>query len=370
MSTARPPSRIAVIGAGVSGAACAGALQKCGVQVTVFDKSRGVGGRMATRRVAWTGVDGKQRFSDFDHGAQHFSAQRPRFRAALQRAEQAGCVAPWHACVHSATPGLTGRRSHVAVPTMPALARHLMERVPVRLERPVMRLQRDADGWQVVLSGGDIAGPFDQVVLAMPPAQAAVLLAGHQDAWADALSGVEMLPCWTLMAVTDEVDWPWDAAEPPRGPLAWVARNDRKPQRRAVPGYACWVAHATAEWSQQHVDAEPQAVTALLKSALAQVLPRQQAGAVLAWHHTSAHRWRYAVPLRAAPGQHDYFWWDAALGLAVCGDFLAGGQVEGAWQSGDELADTLVAALESTEGDDAETAVLPGTVDLANPVVV
>jgi renalase len=368
MSTARPPSRIAVIGAGVAGAACAGALQRCGINVTVFDKSRGIGGRMATRRVAWTSADGTQRVSEFDHGAQQFSARRPRFRAMLQRAERAGCVALWHACLHSATPGLTAQRCHVAVPGMPALARHLLEGVPLRLERPVLRLQRGDGGWQVVLSGGEVAGPFEQVVLAMPPAQAALLLAGHHDTWVDALCGIEMLPCWTLMAVTDEVDWPWDAAEPPRGPLAWVTRNDRKPMRHALPGHACWVAQATAEWSGQHIDAEPQAVTAMLQSALTRVLPRPPAGLPLGWHHASAHRWRYAVPARGTADGRD-FWWDAALGLALCGDFLSGGQVEAAWQSGDELADAMAAGLESLEESGAR-ATPPRGVDTADHMVV
>jgi predicted NAD/FAD-dependent oxidoreductase len=354
----RPRVRIAVIGAGIAGAACAGALQRCGVDVTVFDKSRGIGGRMSTRRVVWAGQDGTERTSEFDHGAQHFTAPWPRFRAMLQRAERAGCVAPWQANLHSSTPGVTGLRSHVAVPNMPALARHLLDGVPLRLERAVQRLQRGDDGWQVVLAGGDVAGPYHQVVLAMPPAQAAVLLAGHHDGWADALSGVEMLPCWTLMAVTDELDWPWDAAEPPRGPLAWIARNDRKPGRTTTPGYASWVAQATPAWSRDHADAEPRVVATLLQSALARLLPRQRAGAPLAWHHTGVHRWRYAVPASGPANERDErdFWWDAELGLGVCGDFLSGGRVEGAWRSGDELADTLAAWLEQAEDETEDEA--------------
>jgi predicted NAD/FAD-dependent oxidoreductase len=357
MPSHRQPLRVAVIGAGIAGAACAGALQRCGIDVTVFDKSRGVGGRMATRRVTWAGADGVGHSSEFDHGAQHFTARGPRFRGVLQRAERAGCVAPWQACLHSATPGLTGLHSHVAVPNMPALARHLLDGVPLRLERQVQRLQRDGDGWQVVLTGGDVAGPFQQVVLAMPPAQAAVLLAGHRDDWADELAGIDMLPCWTLMAVSDDVDWPWDAAEPNRGPLAWVVRNDRKPGRAAVPGHATWVAHASPDWSRQHVDAEPRAVTALLQAALAKLLPRQRGGGPRAWHHASVHRWRYAAPLNTAPGEREFLW-DAALGLGVCGDFLAGGHVEGAWRSGDELADTVAVWLETLEDGAAPAAPL------------
>ena len=71
------------------------------------------------------------------------------------------------------------------------------------------------------------------VALALPPAQASALLVPHHGEWSQALAALRMDPCWTLMAVSDEVDWPWDAAEPSKGPLAWVLRNDRKPGRSA-----------------------------------------------------------------------------------------------------------------------------------------
>ena len=62
--------------------------------------------------------------------------------------------------------------------------------------------------------------------------------------------------------------------------------------------------------------------------------------------HSAVHRWRYAVPTAAAPDRREC-WWDAPRGLGVCGDFLAGGNVEAAWRSGDELACTVAAALEA-----------------------
>jgi predicted NAD/FAD-dependent oxidoreductase len=151
-----------------------------------------------------------------------------------------------------------------------------------------------------------------------------------------------MQPCWTLMAVTDDVDWPWDAAEPARGPLAWVVRNDRKPGRSAPPGCATWVAQATAAWSAARLEQDALTVAEELRSALKRLLP---AGHRLRWHHSSVHRWRYAAPAEP-PRAEAPCWWDAALGLGVCGDFLAGHDVEAAWRSGDELADEMIAATE------------------------
>lgn len=347
MTPERSEPTIAIVGAGLAGAACAASLARNGMAVTVFDKSRGVGGRMATRRLRWSPEPGEgdvpELQAEVDHGAPCFSAVHPRFRSAMQRAASAGVVVPWQPRVHG-TWSATGARSFVPVPTMTALSRHLLAGVTLQLDQAVQRLHRSHDGWHLVLADGGQAGPFDQVVLAMPPAQAAVLLAGHHDAWADALAEVRMQPCWTLMAVTDEVDWPWDAAEPDRGPLAWVARNDRKPGRTAPSGCATWVAQATAAWSAAHLEEDPQVVAAALRSALQQQLP---AAHPVRWHTSVVHRWRYAVPV--APGsdasalpQPEYRW-DADRGLGVCGDHLAGGGVEAAWRSGDELADAVVA---------------------------
>jgi hypothetical protein len=346
MSKPQYSSRVAVVGAGIAGAACAASLQQGGVSVTLFDKSRGVGGRLATRRAAWTGDDGGATEVEFDHGAQLIETRQPRFGAMLARAATAGVVAPWRHRVHARWPAAAVRDGWVPTPGMPALARHLAREVPVRLEQPVQRLHRTRHGWQLVLAGGEVAGPYDQVVLALPPGQAALLLAGHRDRWADALAAVPMAPCWTLMAATDDVDWPWDAAEPDDGPLAWVARNDRKPGRTVPHGVATWVAQATPAWSAAHLEADPAVVAQALRDALQALLPAQDPGApVPRWLHASVHRWRHAAPvLRSVDGRE--CWWDADLGLGVCGDYFNGGNVEAAWRSGDELADTVVAWLE------------------------
>ncbi len=345
MSTSTPLRRAAVIGAGIAGATCASSLHAAGWGVSVFDKSRGVGGRMATRRASFAGADGQPVQAEFDHGAQHLAPSHPRFRAAMRRAQAAGVLAAWQPRVHAAWPAPRQREVLVPLPQMPALARHLLGAVPVQVDTQVQRLHRAADGWHVVAVDGRSSGPFDQVVLAMPPAQAAVLLAGHHDDWADALAAVRMEPCWTLMAATQDLDWPWDACEPARGPLAWVARQDRKPGRRPLPGCALWVAHASPAWSAAHHDAAPETVQQHLSQALAALLP---AGTQPQWLHRAVQRWRYAAPA-ATGGEGAECWWDSQRGLGVCGDFVGrsdSGGVEAAWRSGDELADTLLAALD------------------------
>ena len=341
--------QVAVIGAGIAGAACAAGLHRAGSHVTMFEKAMAVGGRMATRRVGWTDADGAEQSVTFDYGAHGVAPVRPRFKAVMARAALAGCVGEWNPRVHTAWPEVVGP-CLVASSEPLTLCDHLLADAAVHLDCTVRRLQRDIDGrWYVAADGLPLAGPFDQVAITVPPAQAALLVAGHQDVWADALMAKRMDACWILMAVTDDVDWPWDAAEPQHGPLAWVLRNDRMPGRTVPAGLAMWTAHATAEWSEAHLNQQPQAVKAELKSALRAQLPGAgHGGRPVRWHHAEVHRWRQAGPALECDDSFDTdaCWWDGSLGLGVGGDYLAGGGVEAAWHSGDELADGMAFSSE------------------------
>ncbi len=336
------PPRIAVIGAGIAGSACAAGLLRVGFDVTVFDKSRGVGGRLATRHVQWSDGDGIARSAAFDHGCPHFTVTRPRFGAVVERAVAVGVATRWQQRVHADFPAARMRDVVVPAPNMPAFCRHLLNGVPLRLGHAVTGLQRRPDGWMLQLADEPPEGPFAQVVLAIPAGQAAVLLTGHRDDWADALGTAPMSPCWTLMAVTDDLDWPWDAAQISRGELAWVERNDRAPGRGSAGGVP-WVAHATPAWSLAHLEDDPARVGELLCAALGRSLT---SGPAPRWHYVGVHRWRHAQCVPPARGNAEH-WWATSTGLGVCGDAFGDGSVEAAWCSGDGLASALMASRDT-----------------------
>jgi len=357
--SSKAPGRVAVVGAGVAGAACAAALARAGHRVTVFDKARGPGGRMSTRR----GQHPDGQATAFDHGAQYFTARDAGFQAVVQQGVQGGWVAPWAFAEAGLAggAGLPDEPRYVAVPGMPELARRLIDTASAQAAHPietawpwhVAGLQRSEQGWRLQRLASEPGEPeawfeatFDHVVLAMPPEQAAVLLAPHRADWAEQAASVPMWPCWTLMALSEPVAWPFDAMRPastqPDHPLGWLARNDRKPGRPVHPGLQAWVAQATPAWSAQHLELTPEQVTPLLHQALfgALGLPEGQHSVVA---HSAVHRWRYAQPARDAGGTSSQApWWDAALSLGVCGDFLGGGRVEAAWLSGQQLAQAML----------------------------
>lgn len=346
--SARPPSggaatgRVAIVGAGLSGLSCGRALLEAGVAPQLFEKSRGVAGRMSTRR-----GEGWQ----CDHGAQYFTARDPAFRAEVGRWLDAGVAQRWQPRLRAFGPGAAVRvpdeslERFVGVPGMTAPARRLAEGLPVETSRTVDALAREAGFWRLrCAERGWIDERFEAVLLAIPAPQAAALLAAPvvQGLEVPAVAGLaavartaRMRACWALMLrYRAPLALDFDAAFVNDGPLRWVARDAGKPGRA---GPETWLLHAEAQWSEAHVDEPPERVAPLLVDAF-----RRLGGAAPAeW---TAHRWRYADT--AAPLETGCAW-DAGAGLGLCGDWLAGGKVEGAWTSGRALARAVLDTLDA-----------------------
>ncbi|MCC4606045.1 NAD(P)/FAD-dependent oxidoreductase [Xanthomonas campestris] len=324
MMPPRRPTRVAVIGAGLAGLACADALQKTGVDVTVYESADAVGGRLHTR----TGPGWQ-----CDDGAQYFTARDPGFAALVERWMADGVAARWPARVAS-WDGATRRHSQsaltrfVGTPEMAAPARALAASLDVHTRASVHALERSSAGWVVNLGAATAAATqtVDAVLLAVPAPDAATLLADRAPALLHVARNARMLPAWAVvLRFAAPIDPGYDALFVNAGPLRWVARDSSKPARA---GAETWLLHATATWSQAHGDATPaQVIASLLPELAALGLPPPLA--------CDAYRW---VAASTDPPLQTGSVWDASLGLGLCGDWLAGGKVEGAWLSGTALA--------------------------------
>jgi predicted NAD/FAD-dependent oxidoreductase len=343
MKSSPPGPRVAVIGAGIAGASCARTLASSGCTVHVVDKSRGPGGRLATRRLEWLDTQGRRRTASFDHGAPGFTVSDAGFRQFLADSAPPDSLVPWQPTLAPGSRPLDdGGPLFPPQPDMPSLCRGLLRDIETTWAFGVDRLLQHPRGWQMEAAGTPLPGHFDAVVLATPPAQTAPLLAPHRSDWAQRAALALMQPCWTLMGVSH---WPaadrrWDVARPEQGPLAWVMRSDVRPGREPAAGATSWVVHARAGWSRQHLEHAADDVQARMQAALQDWL-----GEPIEWQHAVVHRWRYASPPSAGPAPAQPCWWDGARGLGACGDFLGRTGVEGAWQSAQALCGTLLREL-------------------------
>ena len=167
---------------------------------------------------------------------------------------------------------------------------------------------------------------YSAVLLAVPAPQAVPLLAPVSPAGAAIAASARMRGSWAVMLrYASPVALPLEGAFINTGPLRWVARDSSKPGRT---GQETWLLHASPEWSEAHIEDSAEAVTTALLAAFAAL----GGPAPLA---ATAHRWRYAD---TEPALTQGSWWDAQMRLGLCGDWLHGGKVEGAWLSGRALA--------------------------------
>lgn len=306
---------VAIIGAGLAGLACADALVAAGHRVTLFDKARGPGGRMSTRRIATPLGE-----ASFDHGAQYFTARDPAFRAQVARWREQGVAAPWPEA---------GAEAWVGVPAMNAPVRQMASAHEVHWSARVDRLARGASGW--LLHGDGVPDQaFGLVVVAIPAEQAAALLEPWDTTMAQQAAATVSAPCWTTMlALAEPLPTPIKTLRD-RGAIGWAALNSSKPGRS---GTETWVVQASPDWSRAHLEADSDWVTQTLVAALADAL-----GVEIAEPATAvSHRWRYARSGALEAG----FLHNAANDLAVCGDWLIGPRVESAWCSGTLLGQHL-----------------------------
>jgi predicted NAD/FAD-dependent oxidoreductase len=320
-------TKIAVIGAGLAGLTLARQLQGL-ADVTVLEKSRGLGGRMAERR------RGDYRF---DHGAQYFTARDPAFLALTDEMMRLGAAALWPVEIDDHRPGApaSSEARYVGAPGMNGLARKLGRDLDVTLETEVSTIQRDDRRWLLIDKTGASSGTFDWVISAAPAPQSARLMPSEFSAAAQ-LAQVRMSGCFTLMIGLDRA--PRLNAEAIRAHhpvVGWIALNSSKPGRKGPP---CLVVHSRNDWADAHMEDDRDWIAGQLLAGVKELTGEDVS---VAPHH-DLHRWRYAnveTPLGAP------FLMDAQLGLAAAGDWCLGGRVECAFQSASRLSRAIATQL-------------------------
>ena len=339
-ATSNTPLRAAIIGAGISGLRAAEVLEGSGAwSVHAFDKARGVGGRTSLRRADPYA---------FDHGAQYFTARDAGFRARVEKWLASGIVAPFSGPLASIpregqvefrdAAAAAPPERFVGVPAMNAMAKSMADGLQMTKKARVASLEKEPDGapgrWALRFMDGHIEHGFDAVLVTTPAAQAVPLVAASEEL-RSAAEAVTMSPCWAAMvAFTERYDVPFDGAFIDEGPLSWACRNSSKVGR---PEGDAWVLHATPEWTTEHLESSPEDAASELVEALGKAAGTAPPAAV----HQSAHRWMYSG---AQPPREDGALFDAELNLGLAGDWLNGSKVQGAWLSGQALAERILGA--------------------------
>jgi predicted NAD/FAD-dependent oxidoreductase len=312
---------ILIVGAGMAGLSAACELTVEGLRVCVVDKGRGVGGRLATRRI----VDAR-----LDHGAQFMTTRDPRFSATVQCWHAEGVVTEWfrsqenEGAGHARWRGMSG---------MTDIAKHMAEGLDVRLSCAVTRVGF-ADGcWAVDFKHGARLTASAVILTPPVPQSLALLEAGGVELASDhraTLDGMTYDRCLAVMAILDGssgIDFPgW--FRPDCGLVDWVADN----QVKGISTVPALTIHASADYSLENWDRDRHACAEQL---LAAVRPR----VCVPVNQFQVHGWRYSKPRRIVPRQCLVLRESPPLVLA--GDAFGGARVEGAALSGWAAASAL-----------------------------
>lgn len=320
---------VLVIGSGVSGLQAARTLSASGAHVRVLEKSRGLGGRAATRRLHGTRVD---------HGAQYLTARDTRFEAQLQTWQDEGSVQVWDGPLMTLTPqGLVDRPSthprFIFPEGMNTLGKLLAEGLDVVRSARVEKMTRSRSSWHLTLEDGSVQeAPY--VLLSLPTPQA-LALAGDviDEATYKALAAVIFEPCLALIAGYDDAPPEWQGVfvEDETSPLGWIACDSNK--RTSATSETVFTLHATPSVSREFLETPDAALPSMLAV-------MQELGFVSP-NWTTMHRWRYAKVSRPHP---EPFIEDGGT-LYFCGDWCGGDKLEAAYLSGLAAGSALAKCL-------------------------
>ncbi len=338
------PVEIVIIGAGVAGITCARELQSVGIKgITIFEKSRGVGGRLTTRRMFDTCVD---------RGTCYISPKGAQFRDLFDRLIAANIVEPWTNITHTLTaddnifPDLDIYPRYVAPGGMNQIAKYLAKDLDVKFGHKAIAIQPDRNLWRLTIEGNDEPIFARTVILAIPAPQAVDLLSPLADIlpieFLNTLRGVDFYPSIAVAAgYTMAQLAEWESVYPDvksvsciEDPiLGWLGVDSSKRQQSAPPVF---VIQSAANFVAEYPNPEDMlsASRVMLERAAERFLP---------WFRDclwqEPHLWRYAFP--KSPLVDTYLSLDLPAPLYCTGDWCGGRKVEDAYLSGLAVAKTI-----------------------------
>ncbi len=332
---------VLIIGTGMAATALASKLAGK-ARVTLIEKSRGFGGRMATRR--------RESF-EFDHGAQFFTARSTEFKQFLAQPVERDAIQEWQPRLTTLEAGREPYKREwfephfVATPSMNSLCKESLKavenHVDIILGCEVGSIEKIDTGnascrWRVfgkqLDSTQEVLGEFDWVLSAAPSAQTEALFTNTAFNHLDRLRDAVHLPCFSLMLGFDaSPKLNFDLATVKESSVALIVANASKPGRAASHSL---LVHSDNHWARKNFEGDRAEIQQQLIDETCSLLNLDAASIV----HTDLHGWRYA---KTEIATEEDFLLDDARQLAACGDWCLGGRIEDAFLSGHRLGTTL-----------------------------
>ncbi len=311
-----------IIGAGVAGLTAAHHLYKQQQPILMLDKSRGVSGRAATRRV-------HEQVSD--HGAQYFTVRTAELQDLTDIWLEQGHVRIWSHGFHTHSadglvPPASGHPRYIFPDGMNKLGKLLAQNLSIHKQTQATRVKPQGQGWQIQAKqdATEVSYHCQTLLMNVPPEQALDLCHFDLGASRSLLQAAQMQPCYALILSYPLGQQPaWQGIQCLNHPvLGWIALDSSK---RVDPDYTRLVLHSSHSYAQSNLETEPQTVIQDMLAALSAIEPSLQQP-----QDVSLHRWRYALCSKALPQP----FLKHSPSLYFTGDWCGGSTIEAAYQSG------------------------------------
>jgi hypothetical protein len=331
---------VVIIGAGMAGLVCAQQLSQAGYSVLVVEKSRGFGGRVATRRINNTCAD---------HGACYLKPKGKFMAQFIERLVERNVVQVWDGTFMEKVQNIVSSMQprYISSTGMSSIAKFLAQGLDVTLEKRVIGVHLDADNqWRLVLESHQSI-TAKAVVIAIPAPQALALLEPLEGSilnhtFINKLRSVEFFPSISVMAGYPVASIPlpqWKAITFDNDNiLGWVGFDSTK---RPNPLQPVFVFQSSADFATSNLETQD------LQPVAQQMLHAAARSIGFDWlahpHWLQVHRWRYAFP--STPLQETFLAAQTSQPLVCCGDWCGGNSINGAINSGLNAASALNSQL-------------------------
>lgn len=333
---------VAIVGAGMAGLICARHLQQQGYRTIIWEKSRGVGGRVTTRRVG-------DRLT-IDRGLPWLEVQGEQTQKLIEQLQQEQIVRLWHGRVcqldrQGRIQPTKGENRYVAPEGINAIAKYLARDLTIEKQCRLESIQPVADNtWRLVAENSHLQAKA--VVFAIPTPQALEVLEKSQHClsaqWLEQLRAVKYFPCMTVSAGYSDLhllELPqWEVLDLDYDPeIAKIILDSSKSDRATEPVF---IFHSTPQFAQQYLEERN-------LQPVGERLLEKAASLLQPWFKSTqwmqVHRWRYAIPSSQLP--RNCLSTTSPLPIVCGGDWCGGNNLESALVSGRACAETISQAV-------------------------
>jgi predicted NAD/FAD-dependent oxidoreductase len=316
---------VIIVGGGIAGLLAANILHKKGIEMIVLDKGKGIGGRLATRRI----LEPKFGEGIFDYGAQYFTVRDNRFREWVDKWEDAGIVKSWSKGFFTAVGEFkeNGEPRYFSTNGIREIAKYLSADIVCKTQTKVDNISFIDRRWNVTTSTKQL---FKSRYLVLTPPIPQILELIHKSKLSlnkEGLTEIQKIkyePCLAVLALlksTSKIPEPgglWGSGEP----IQWIADNQKK---GISPTGVAVTIHAGPVFSQEYWHADDEEIHKTLVDTASKWLGSNVAAYQI-------HRWRFSQSI--GKSSRNFVFFDTPAPLIVTGDAFCGGRIEGAAISG------------------------------------